>query len=388
MMHGMKPMTVMNDMQNAAMKEMNSAGNTMEQFSPVHGRTVDLMNLSPVSVGVATPTAYTASSVSPAVESNLGYGHSFLKPQPVQTIPALPVAVISQHQPHSLVHPWLMPHLMPHIMPHIMPQLVSNLMPSIPSFIPHRIEPHTISEMPQNEMKQPPMPPMQPMPQYSYHSPDTALICQPVRNQRIDSSYDYIYKPDMAMDKSMNISESAKRMSNSIDEENKMKEHLRKVNEIKEEITQLNRAAQRIVDQQERLTEMQQKQQQHWGSSSMSSSMQNMNRPISYMGGGYYSQPSMPWGYSRANILSYPNSNEDIDFFMNLLKAGKSIGTISNTLQPILNTAGEVLNGVPGTSKSAKETTETSNMSARAENPKAISPPSPPQLPKTPTATA
>lgn len=357
-MQGMKPASAMGDLHSSMVNEMNNVPSKLNQYSPVQGRTIDLMNLSPVSQGYGSPLVYSAPTPPSADSNALAYGHSFFKPPPVTPIP---VTLVPQHQPHSIIHPWLVPHLLPHIMPHLMPNLMPSWMPHLSSYVPpHRIETYNYLEPPKNDVKQPPPS----IPHYSYVSPDSALICQPVRNQRFDNSFDYIYKPDAAADKSFNVSESGSKNQESSEDERKIKDNLRKVNEIKDEITKLNRAAQRIVDQQERLTEMHQK--QLWGGSSSVSTMQGANHmPHPYMGTGYFAHPTMPWGYSRSNILSYPNSHDDIDFFMNLLNAGKKIGIVSNSLQP--NTAvSESEKGSQQPDKNKKEQTENADSKQEA----------------------
>lgn len=111
------------------------------------------------------------------------------------------------------------------------------------------------------------------------------------------------------------------------DDERKLREHMRQVNEIREEINQLNRAAQKIVDQQERLAEMQQR---HLWKSEDKGTYSQYNPLRMYV---------LPPPYSRANALAYPTSADDIEFFVNMLKAGKKIGALSETFQPALTSA-------------------------------------------------
>lgn len=335
MIQGGKAYAPMNGARASTMKDNSAA----QSSNPMQARTIDLLNLSPLpvgSVGYGASTLLTGPLSAPSEGSALGYGHSFIKPPSlpsVPTVPALPTIPALMISPHSppppIIHPLLIPHMMPHLMSSVAPSFASYL-------VPHRIETQRLPEVTTTELKQP----FSVVPQPVFASSDNTLICQPVRSQRVDTYPDYIYKPDIALDKSLNISESKYST-----EEGKIQDHLRKVNEIKDEITQLNRAAQRIVDQQERLTQMQQ-QQQHWGGSSMSSSLQGASHIHSpYMGSGYYNHPGMPWGYSRSNILSYPNSEDDAEFFMNLLRAGRKFGLLAETVKPVLNAAGEALKG-------------------------------------------
>lgn len=156
-------------------------------------------------------------------------------------------------------------------------------------------------------------------------------------------------------------SEPAARMADTTDETTEehlflqgkaVQEHLEKIKDIKEQISQLNRAAQKIIDQQEKFAELQQRHmyngykngnsgQQYDGPTTQRQPVPYQQRygdfdreiPPYYGGYGYPGYYPGGFGFSRASAASYPNSQEDTEFFMNLMHNLKRLGLLSNSFQ-------------------------------------------------------
>lgn len=164
--------------------------------------------------------------------------------------------------------------------------------------------------------------------------------------------------------------------SNTTEDSFDTSDHIQRVNEIKEEISQLNQAAQRIVDQQEKLAQMQQ---QHIAMAERSANLEMRNFPMrgptrirrpfirenedtgmpkedakaehgemmmrqgyGYPYEGYYGYRSA-WPYMPAYETGLPiykahttpeSHQDDVEFFMKMLDMGKRMGVLSKDFKP------------------------------------------------------